>query len=371
MVVFKQKAACILLGLFLAQTIPARAQNGGPYSLTQLVDAATQHLPILLQKKALVNSAKAGVADARHSFLPSLNAIDELNVASANSLPGAYTSFGIIPSVSSSVRSQNNYQAATGDIAILYSQYDLINFGLRKATVQNAQAVVGIQQADMNMETYVVKQQISKLYFDILKNKYQLGVDAQNILRYVSIDTVIGALTKSGIRAGVDSSLAQAELSKARVSYNQRLGTLGQLTQQLAYLTGIPADQVTIDTAGRQYSVPDPTLSNTSSTPESNPLIAYYLKEKQYYQSEETLVKKSYLPKILLTGGAWGRGSSIDYNDQYKSLATGVGYQRFNYMVGLTFAYDLFDPVHRTPPPHRLRKRSRRQKAISGRSLYK
>ena len=58
-------------------------------------------------------------------------------------------------------------------------------------------------------------------------------------------------------------------------------------------------------------------------------------------------MKKSYLPKILLTGGAWGRGSSIDYNDQYKSLATGVGYQRFNYMVGLTFAYDLFDPVHR------------------------
>jgi outer membrane protein TolC len=351
MVVFRQKTACILVmaGILLSPTLSLQAQQSGFSSLPDLVNAATQHLPVLLQKKALVNSAMAGVTDARHSFLPSLTAMDELNVASSNSLPGAYTSFGIIPSVSSSVRSSNNYQAATGDIAILYSEYELVNFGLRKARVQNAQAVVGIEQADLDEQTYLVKAQISKLYFDLLRTKYQLGVEQQNILRYRSVDSVINALTSSGIQAGVDSSLAKAELSKARVTYNQRLGTLGQLTQQMAYLTGLPAGSIRIDTAGRQHMPPDQGLINKNNPADStaNPLINYYQKQKQYYQSSETLVKKSYLPKVLLTGGAWGRGSSIDYTDTYKSLATGVGYQRFNYMVGLTFAYDLFDPVHR------------------------
>jgi len=317
------------------------------HSLSDFVDAATRHLPILLQKKALVNSAKAGVVDARHTFLPTLNAIDEMNIASANSLPGAYESFGIIPSVSSSVSARNNYQAATGDIAILYSEYELITFGLRNATVREAQSVEGARQADLDKQTYLIKAQIGKLYFNLLKTEYQLGVEQQNILRYTTIDTVIHALTFSGIRPGVDSSFALAELSKARVAYNEQLGKLGQLTQQLSWLTGIPADQVAVDTTGRSFIFPDPTLLRNITDPLNNPLIVYYLKQKQYYQSAEDLVSKSYLPKIVLSTGAWGRGSSIDYTEQYKDLATGVGFQRFNYMVGLTFAYDLFDPVHR------------------------
>ncbi|HEX9509086.1 MAG TPA: TolC family protein, partial [Puia sp.] len=61
----------------------------------------------------------------------------------------------------------------------------------------------------------------------------------------------------------------------------------------------------------------------------------------------EDLVKKSYLPKILLTGVAWARGSSIDYQNNFKSAATGLGYQRANYMGGLTLEYNLFNMVHR------------------------
>ena len=339
-------------GLFLAislvlLTAPfSRAQTAN-HSLSDFVDAAIHHLPVLLQKEALLNSAKAGVSAARHTFLPTLNAIDELNVASANSLPGAYESYGIIPSVSSSVSGSTNYRAATGDIAILYSEYELVTFGLRNATVQRAQSVVGVQQADLDMQAYLIKAQIGKLYFNLLKTEYQLGVEQQNILRYTTIDTVINALTSSGIRPGVDSSFAKAELSKARVAYNQQLGALGQLTQQLSWLTGIPPGQVAIDTTGRQYTLPDPALLSNAADAPNNPLIGYYQKQMQYYQSNENLAKKSYLPKILLSGGAWGRGSSIDYTEQYKGLATGVGFQRFNYMVGLTFAYDLFDPVHR------------------------
>jgi outer membrane protein TolC len=58
-------------------------------------------------------------------------------------------------------------------------------------------------------------------------------------------------------------------------------------------------------------------------------------------------VKKSFLPHILLTGMVWARGSSINYQDQYKSIGDGLGYDRFNYLAGLTFQYNLFNVVHR------------------------
>ena len=335
-------AVCCLIAALSSMGLPLRAQT--PFTLQALVDSATHHLPVLLQKQALVNSARAGVTDARHTFLPTLDAMEEVNLSSANSLPGAYETFGVIPSVSGAISSSNNYQATTGNIGILYSQYELVNFGLRKATVQQSQAVLGVTQADLDMQTYVVKAQIGRLYFNLLKNEYQLGVEQQNILRYATIDTVIHALTYSGIRPGVDSSFAMAELSKARVAYNERLGQFNQLVQQIAWLTGIPAAQMAVDTGKKALS--DLSVLGDTSTLD-NPLVAYYQKEKQYYQSTEDLVKKSYLPKIYLMGGAWGRGSSIDYSDQYKDLSTGIGYQRFNYMVGLTLAYNLFDPIHR------------------------
>ncbi len=73
-----------------------------------------------------------------------------------------------------------------------------------------------------------------------------------------------------------------------------------------------------------------------------NPLLSYYTTQLSLYESTEKLVKKSYLPKILLGVGGWARGSSINSADVYKSLGTGLGYQRFNYAAGVAFTYESF-----------------------------
>ena len=237
------KYTCIfILGLLLLCHHISSAQIKSTFSLSELVDSAQKHLPVLLQKQALVNSAKANVTDTHNSFLPKVNVGDELSIASANDVGGSYIPMaGIIRTTSGSIRADNNYHAQTGNIISAYAEYELVNFGLRGAKVENAVAYANLQQADFNKEVYIVKLQIGKLYFNILKNLYLLQIDQQNIRRYQSVNTIIGALTGSGIKPGVDSSLAKAELSKIKVSYNQRAGAIKQLQQQLAFLTGINA----------------------------------------------------------------------------------------------------------------------------------
>ena len=78
-----------------------------------------------------------------------------------------------------------------------------------------------------------------------------------------------------------------------------------------------------------------------------NPLIDYYTNLSKLYLVNDRLISKSYLPKIYLTAATWARGSSIVYDDQYKGLSEGFGYQRFNYMLGVAFQYDLFNGLHR------------------------
>jgi len=339
----------VRFAIFCALALPCKqlkAQVSGTYSLPDLVNAANGHLPLLFQKQALVKSANAGITDARNSFLPQVTAGDEVSVASTNDVEGEFLPVnGIIHPISSSIRATNNYSAQSGNLASLYAQYDLVNFGLRGAKVNNAIAYADLQQADLDKTLYVVKLQIGKLYFNILKNRYLLDIDQQNVNRYQSIYNIIKALTGTGIKAGVDSSLARAELSKTKVSYNQRLGTIGQMQQQLSFLTGIPVGQINLDTAANK-SIPATALYAKADTL-GNPLIAYYKREQGLFVSNETLVKKSYLPKVVLGMGTWGRGSSILYNDNYTALNNGLGLQRFNYIAGVGITYDLISPFHR------------------------
>lgn len=337
-----------ILLIFLFVSGLAMSQSKKTISLAEMVDSAKSHLPVLLQKRALVNSARANVTDAKNSFLPKLTVAEELSIGSANDVEGSFMPIGNISrGISSSIRGSNNYTAETGNLASVYAEYDLVNFGLRGAKVDNAVAYADLQQADFDKQVYVIKLQISKLYFNILKNIYQLHIDEQNIRRYESVGTIIRALTSSGIKPGVDSSLAKAELSKIRVSYNQREGIVRQLMQQLSFFTGISTAQINIDTLRKDDGVTSAKLFSRMADTVNNPLIDYFNKQKNLYQTNEQLVGKSYLPKIVVGGGGWARGSSILYNDNYSSLNNGLGLQRYNYLAGVGITYDIFNITHR------------------------
>ncbi|GAB2832251.1 hypothetical protein GCM10027043_38160 [Ferruginibacter profundus] len=317
------------------------------YSLPELIDSAENYLPVLLQKKALVQAAEATITDTRHSFLPQLKFAEQLNIGSANSVAGSFFTFGMTPSTSGSIRGENILKPVTGNVAVLYSEYELANFGLNEARLNNANAYVKLAASDLKKEQYFITLNVVKLYLSVLKNQYRLKADQQNVERYQNIYSVIQALTLSGIKAGSDSSLAKAELSKTKISYNQTLGNINQLKEQLAYLTGIPPAVLTIDTlAINSFSnklIAESFIPDTNN----NPLIDYYSKKKDIFIANQQLIKKSYLPKILLAGSVWSRGSGIEYSDQYKSLADGLVYQRFNYAIGLAFTYNLFNGLYK------------------------
>lgn len=347
-----KRTARIVIGLHLLTmaACPVQAQTKPIYSLAELVDSASRHLPLLLEKQALVESAKAGIIEARHSFLPQANAVEELSAGSANDLTGPYLPVpGVIHPIGGGIDQANNYQAVTGNMASLYGQYDLVTFGLKDAKVASARAFAGLSQADLEKQRYLVKWDIARLYFNILSHRYQLAVDEEDVQRYQSMYSISRALTGSGVNPGVDSSLARAGLSRTRVSYNNALGELHRLQDQLIFLTGIPDPEISMDTSGvtlsdKRYSV---TGLITDTTTAVNPLEDYFAKQKAQYDAETQLARKSYLPRVVLGAGGWVRGSSVQYSNDYKSPAEGLGYQRLNYLAGIGVTYDLFNGTHR------------------------
>lgn len=346
MATFYLRRCYLLLAIIIA--IPASCLYAQQHlSLQNLLDSSRKNLPILQQKQALINASKASVTEVKHSFLPQVKFSEQLNIGSNNSMATTFFTFGITPSTSGGIRGENSLEPVTANVGVLYSEYELANFGLNNARLNFAKATVGLQEADFKKEQYLVDVEVAKLYFNILKYQYKLNADRQNIERYQSIFTIIQALTASGIKPGADSALAKAELSKTKIVYNQTLGKINQQKQQLAYYTGINAQQLFLDTLSNNSINAKPVTIQFAMDTLSNPLVDYYAKRKSIVTANETVIKKSYLPKVLLATSLWARGSSIQFNDQYKSLATGLGYQRFNYAVGVAFTYNLFNGLYK------------------------
>ncbi|MEO6357446.1 MAG: TolC family protein, partial [Ferruginibacter sp.] len=202
MVPFLMRRCFPIVSILLLIQAPFVFAQTKKYSLLSLIDSAHNYLPVLMQKKALVESGKAAIIDTKHSFLPQVKFGEQLNLGSANSLAGSFFTFGMTPSTSGSIRSENIGQPAAGNVAVLYSEYELDNFGLNQAKLNTARAYLNLAETDLKKEQYFLDLNVAKLYFNILRNQYRLSADRQNIDRYQSIFNVIQALTAAGIKPG-------------------------------------------------------------------------------------------------------------------------------------------------------------------------
>jgi outer membrane protein TolC len=152
------------------------------------------------------------------------------------------------------------------------------------------------------------------------------------------------ALAKSGIKAGVDTSIAEAEISKARLNYVELKGQRQQYKLMLSAITNMAPDQLQPDTGYLNKLIEhNQALVSVDPAIAFHPVLLYYKSLYQNSLEKERLVKKSYYPTVSLQGAVWGRGSSISPGDEFRKLSTGIGLERGNYLVGVGVTYDLFN----------------------------
>ncbi len=334
--------------LFLTYHSLLYAQQVQPaVSLQRLVNSALKYSPLLKSRQAYIKSSQQDVISAKNAYLPTAVVGDEALIASDNSLPGSYLSMGVIPSTSSGIRPDNTAQAAAGNFALFMSQYEIASFGYKNAQIKNAEAEVSLRNSDLARESYLLKWRICKLYFTLLQQQLQQSIEEQNTKRYEDLFTVVRAVALSGLKPGADSSQALAELSKTKVDLNNAVKQTVTLRQELAYLSGIRADSILIDTSEQQHQQIITRLLQSSADTTANPLLAYYTAEQQLLQRAEAVVQTSFRPHLMLTGMAWARGSSIDAANKFQPLGSVFDNQRYNYLAGVSLFYDLFSGIQK------------------------
>jgi adhesin transport system outer membrane protein len=281
--------------------------------------------------------------ETRNNWLPDLNLNYQADIGSSNNLTGPYFGFGVIPSSSGGIHSTNVSTAMSDNLGIAELNWEVYNFGKYGAQNKVANSDVTVQQNQYAQSKYDLRAYTISNYLQLLRLQDLLGIQYRNVDRTQQILRSIMSLAKSGVRAGVDTSIAQAELSKARLNYIEVENQLKQVQLQLSSVSGFPYQSILPDTTIEATLINQPGAYLFPVDTTNHPLINYYRSVYQNNLQREDLVKKMYNPKISFLAAGWGRASSVDYAGQYNSLSSGYGYQRGNYLVGVGISYNLFD----------------------------
>ncbi len=334
---------CLFITRCLIAGLTANAQPSSPVTLKELLNRIDQKAPTLLTDSAAILIRQAEATETRYNWLPNLRLNYQADIGSSNNTIGPYFGFGIVPSSTSGVHTSNVATAASTNLGIAALDWEVYNFGAYGAANKVANSNITVEQNQFAQSKYNLKAFTISNYLQLLRLQDYLNIQYRNILRNQEIMRSIMSLAKSGVKAGVDTSIAEAELSKARLNYIELDNQQKQVQLQISAVTGISYQSIVPDTSVEMILINHPTAYLFKVDTANHPLINFYRSVYQNSQQREDLVKKQYNPKILLEAAAWGRGSSISPTDQYNGLSTGYGFQRSDYLVGVGVSYNLFD----------------------------
>ncbi|MBB6129927.1 TolC family protein [Mucilaginibacter lappiensis] len=355
----------IAVGLLMGINTYAQ-QNNDPaaVSLKTLLNRVDQNAPTLLTDSAAIKIRRTQAAETHSNWLPNLRLSYQSDIGTNNNVAGPYFGFGIIPT-DSKVRAESNTSAVSATVGVAALDWEIYNFGSYGAQNKVANSDIQVEQNQFANSRYQLRAYTIGNYLQLLRLHDLLGIQSLNIQRNAEILHSIQSLAKSGVRAGVDTSISEAELSKARLNYIELVNQQKQVQLQLSSVSGLPYQSIVPDTTAEMMLIGQSAVVQSLNPDTVNhPVINYYRSVYQNSLQRESMVKKSYNPKILLEAAAWGRGSSIDANDHFNSLSTGFGVDRSNYLVGIGVTYNLFDIRRR-------QLKLRTQKATTDYSLQK
>lgn len=313
-----------------------------PVTLKQLLMQVDKNAPTLITDSSAIKIRQAQAVEIRNYWLPNLRLNYQADIGTNNNVAGPYFGFGIIPSDSRGVRNASNTTAVSANVGVAALDWEIYNFGAYGAQNRVARSNIQVEQNNFAQSKYGLEAYTINNYLVLLSLQNYVGIQLRNIQRNQQILRSISSLAKSGVRPGVDTSIANAELSKARLNYIELNNQLQQVQLRLSAISGLPYQSIVADTLAESQLINAPFGGlNTDTT--GHPIINYYQSLYQNSKEQENLVKKQFNPKVMLEGAAWGRGSSVDANDHFNSLSTGWGFQRDNYLVGVGISYNLFD----------------------------
>jgi outer membrane protein TolC len=338
----------VLTACSCLQTVIGQEQK--IFFLSTAVNTGTKNYPGIHAKENYLLASSALEKYVKTQYLPDVTASIQQVYGTINGQLGPAAAIGGVGISSSGPSySSQSWNAAFGAVYLINTNWEFISFGRLKSRIDAAHTQVLTDSANLTQEKFVHGIRIAGTYLNLLIAQRLVQTAQLNVERTSYIQNAVIARTKSGLTAGVDSSIVNAEVSAARLLLIQSKNKEQEISNQLAQLLNLSPESLQLDTS---FFNKTPASYNTAAAINDNPQVRFY--ERRILQSNATAkyIKRSIYPGLNLFGTFQSRGSGFDYNytpdfnNRFtKGYLDGIRPARYNYLAGLGLSWNLISPL--------------------------
>ncbi len=346
----------ILFGLFQVIIFAAVAGKANAQVLTmkQAVQNGLNNYGTIRAKANYVKAAQANVREVKREYLPDINFSLSQDYGTVASNYGPYAAYKASPvSSSGPVLATQNWNAAFGALYMTNVNWDFFQFGKYKEKTMVAQRALDLNLGDLDQERFEQSVRVSAAYLNLIAAQKLIASQQKNLDRAVAFQTVVTARAKSGLNPGVDSSLANAEVSSARIALTNAIENEQEQANALAQLMQVAApdsNNFALD-SGFVVRVPA-SLNNAPAQPLKNhPLLKYFQERIDISNEQAKYLKTQQYPVFSVFGIGQDRGTGFysnygagNTNAYTQNYLKGVSFNTANYVIGVGVFWNLTSP---------------------------
>jgi outer membrane protein TolC len=316
-------------------------------TLQKAINIALNKQQILKAKDNYAKASAEGITAAKRDGLPDFTLSAQQSYGTINSLNGLASGLpGITAIMAGPVSASQNWHAAFGAFYASNIDWNIFSFGLQRAHVAEAKGFYNRDAADLEQEKFQQQVKVAGAYLNLLAaQRLHYSMDI-NLWRVSHLRDVILTRTENGLNPGVDSAIANAELSKARIAVTDAINYEQNQAANLAMQLGISQQSFSLDSTYINQlpaRLPGQPVDNVSK----NPQLAFLSARVKSSELTANYLSKISLPRVSFFGVMQERGSGFGTNyannltDYTHSYLTGVDPIRANYLVGIGVSWDL------------------------------
>ncbi|GGB01287.1 TolC family protein [Puia dinghuensis] len=334
--------------LLLTQSILAQPADS-VLTLQEAIRIATVNYPQIKAAQHIANASALELKAAKQDGLPDFvvgvetayGTLDGGNGLS-NGVPGLITLTG------GPATATQNWQTAFGALYLTNIDWNLYSFGLQRAHVAVARGQFEQDLQALARQVFQQQVRVAGAYLSLLAAIHVRMAMESNLSRTLQLRAVIVARTAGGLNPGVDSSIANAEVSNARLSLIDAQNFEQVQANQLSTQMGIRPRTFLVDTAASQ-TLPKDLITTPAPDVTANPNLRFLASEITTSNLFSSYIKKAGLPRLNLFAAGQDRGSGFgntyatNPTDYSTSFVNGIEPYRANYLVGIGITWDFTD----------------------------
>ncbi len=333
------RMSCLKLIPFVI--LPAACALAQPYTLRRAVEEAAAHYPSVAVSTERLQTASAAVRLARTAWLPRADLTAQANRATRNNVFGMLLPPAGVPSISGPPLASNDMTSVWGSATGLQISWEPFDFGLRRASLNNADAARRRSAAAVERARLAAAFAAADAFLTVLAARKTEAAAQAGVERAKALKSVVDALVLAQLRPGADASRAAAELASASNQQIQAARAVEAALAALAQFVSADGSLPEVDAGPFLRNVPETGAPAAASA--DHPQLAEQRAAVEESAAALEAAAKSWRPRFTLTAAAYARGTGAMPDGATLAGLSGLGPNIFNWGVGLALNFPLFE----------------------------